>query len=110
MAVNAVSYASRGVTAVSNGVRVVRTVSAIKSVSPTSTVLLQNKSCSAAELRAVPNAFQLLFLLGVWFLLRALLCCRECCSICECCAQCYSESVSASSALSMIPCKAVLLP
>ncbi len=42
------------------------TVAAIKSVSPTSTVL-QNERCSAAELSAVPNAFKLLFLLGVWF-------------------------------------------
>jgi hypothetical protein len=91
LAVHAVSYAARGVTAVSNGVRVVSTVSGIKSVSPTSTVLLQNK-------RVVPNAFQLLFLLGVGFFLRALFCCHKYCSSCQ---RCYVSG--AASALSMVP-------
>jgi hypothetical protein len=100
--VNAVSYAAPGVTAVFNRVRVVSTVAAIKSVSPTSTVL-QNELCSAAELSAVPNAFKLLFLFGVWFFLRALFCCRECCSSYECCSQCCFGYVSAASALSMVP-------
>jgi hypothetical protein len=71
-AVTAISYVTPGVTDVSNGgfygARVLSTAcSAIKSVSSTSTVLLQNKRCSAAELSVIPNAFQLLFLLSVWF-------------------------------------------